>query len=771
MIMAVAGALAVLGFSPATASSPQLGGVVSQTPVTWTPNVSAGTTVGGTTCNPTFFGAGGMTCLSEVYGTAFVNGDVVVVGAFTEVCKPGKLSQGLCTPGTQVTRNDIFAYQAGTGAIDPNFAPQLNSGPALAVIPGPPGSNTVYVGGKFSTVNGATHKGLVQLNVNPGVTTGSTADGSVVTAFKASVSNQVRDLALSPDHTALYAAGQFSSADSTAVTDLARFNASTGALDSTFKFTLSNPASGLGLKIEAMSLTQDGSLLAISGTALQVNGLSRPRLAVIDTGTTLGGASTLAAFSAPILTNNCNAEHDYVRAISFAPDGSYLAIATTGFLSDGSTPFSVCDAAARFNVGTAGAAPTPAVDPVAPSWINVAGGDSFYSVVAAGGVVYGGGHQRWVNNYCGVNSVCGPNTVLVNGLSAMDANTGIGLPWWHPITLRGAGTMYLDTFGPNTYDGTKAGLVLGADDDVIAGAYHAENAILPLTTSGGAPGGAIPSGLIWTDGGSNTGQPLCLDDQGNGTASGTPAVISACQNTGEQTWTVPAAGTSGPITVTGLCLATAGGGITAGTKVELDTCSGATTQKWSQGAGNSVVSQGAAGMCLDDPSASTSPGTQLDIASCSGSAQQVWPLPVAPGPPSATPPGPVWPQVLQSDTQVPCLDDAGNSTATGTKVQLWQCRGDAQQTWTAQPGGTIQLRSGFCLDTAGGGTAQGTLTVLNPCNGHDSQVWTPGPNHSLKQKASLLCLDDPGFNANNGTQLQIWACNGGNNQAWWLPGV
>ena len=63
-------------------------------------------------------------------------------------------------------------------------------------------------------MNGATHKGLVQLNVNPGVTTGSTADGSAVTAFKPSVSNFVRDLALSPDGTALYAGGQFTSVDS-----------------------------------------------------------------------------------------------------------------------------------------------------------------------------------------------------------------------------------------------------------------------------------------------------------------------------------------------------------------------------------------------------------------------------------------------------------------------------------------------------------------------------------------------------------------------------
>ncbi len=58
------------------------------------------------------------------------------------------------------------------------------------MIAGPPGSDTVYVGGIFSSVNGATHKGLVQLHVNPGVTKGPDADGTIVTGFTGKVSNR-----------------------------------------------------------------------------------------------------------------------------------------------------------------------------------------------------------------------------------------------------------------------------------------------------------------------------------------------------------------------------------------------------------------------------------------------------------------------------------------------------------------------------------------------------------------------------------------------------
>ena len=415
---------------------------------------------------------------------------------------------------------------------------------------------------------------------------------------------------------------------------------------------------------------------------------------------------------------------------------------------------------------------------VAPAWINYAGGDSFYSVTAAGSVVYAGGHNRWANNYCGVNFVCEPNAVLENGLSALDANTGMALAWWQPITLRGHGTMYLNTFPAGTYDGTNPGLALGTDVDTIHGAYHAENALFPLaplTTA--SPEGPIPSGMFNEEDGTNTGTPMCADDPGNSSTAGTQVDLATCLNIAQQVWTVPAQGTTGQIMVNGLCLDTASGGTTSGTKVVLNTCGTASTQQWSQGQGNTVINQGAStaqgtSMCLDDPLSSTTSGTVLDISACSGGTNQVWPLPVAPGPPAGPPVGPVWPQELQKDTQVPCMDDAGNSTTTGNKVQMWTCRGDTEQRWTMKSTGTIQIDGGFCLDSKGGATTSGTLVVLDPCSKTaGSQIWTAGPNDSLRQQASGLCLADPAGNTVNGTQLQILTCDGSNGQAWRVPGL
>ncbi len=774
------------GITSATAGTGTiLSNVVSQAPISWTPNVSAAATVGQSACNSALFGGGNLSCQSEVYDTAYVNGEVVAVGAFTEACQPGTLAQGLCKPGTQVTRNDIFAYAAGTGVIDPNFAPVLNAGPAWSVIAGPPGSNAVYVGGAFSSVNGVTHKGLVELNVNPGVTTGTTADGSVVVSFKGSVNNSVRDLALSPDNRALYVGGQFTSVDSAtkfsngkAVSGLARLNATTGALDNSFGFTLGVPISGDPIKVEAMALSPDGTELAVSGTALQVNGQPKPRLALFATGGTLGAPASLSDWTAPILGNNCSAEHDYVRGLAFSPDGTFIAIATTGYLNDGSMPFSACDAVARFNVNAANTTTSGTPVNVAPAWINYGGGDSFYSVTVAGNVVYAGGHNRWVNNYCGNNAVCEPNALMVNGVSAIDANTGLGLPWWHPQTLRGFGTMYLSIFPAGTYDGVHPGLTLGTDVDVVGGTYHGEEALFPMApTTSSTAGGSIPSGMFNEAGGSNTGPPMCVDDPGNASAADTTIDLATCTNSAEQNWTL----SSGTIRINGLCLDTLGGATTGSPAAALETCDGSSTQQWVQGAGNTVTNVGlsaAQGVqtCLDDPGSSTANGAPLDVTSCGSGTNQVWPLPTAQGPPAPPAVGPIYPQEEQSSSQVPCLDDSGNSSTAGNAVYLWSCRGDPEQNWTMESNGTIQI-NGMCLDTAGEATANLTQLVIASCNGSATQQWSPDPgaNYQLVNQGATVangtpyCMDDLYLKTSNGSPVGVYACNGGNNQAWRVP--
>jgi hypothetical protein len=513
-------------------------------------------------------------------------------------------------------------------------------------------------------------------------------------------------------------------------------------------------------------VSADGQELAIAGPFLDVNGMSRPRVALINTGGGLGSTATLANWAAPILANNCSAEHDDVRGIDLSPDGSYFVIADTGYKSSPATSASVCDAVARFSTAPTGTN-------VQPTWINYGGGDSFYSVQVAGSVVYTGGHNRWVNNECGNNSVCESNAVLEMGFSALDANTGLGIPWFQPETERGAGTVSLTTFPAGDYAGSAGGLLLGNNVNTNAGVYHSFNALFPLTSTTTSPAfGSIPSGIFSQGdlGGHNEGQggsgiaAMCVDDLGDSTTAGTSVGFSTCTNAPEQNWTVQP---DGNVEVNGLCLDTAGQATASGTKVVVGTCGSSATQVWTQGTGNTLINQ-AANLCLDDPGSSTTNGTVLDIATCSGGTNQVWPLPAAPLPASLTPTGPAYSAMIPSSQQPGCLTDTGNSTTPGTAVEMSTCEGTAGQVAAATSGGNIKLR-GLCMDTAGEATASGTKVVLNTCSSSTTQVWTPGNAHTLKNEASGLCLAIT--SVANGANPDIVACTTQTTQQWHLPAM
>jgi beta-glucosidase len=130
-----------------------------------------------------------------------------------------------------------------------------------------------------------------------------------------------------------------------------------------------------------------------------------------------------------------------------------------------------------------------------------------------------------------------------------------------------------------------------------------------------------------------------------------------------------------------------------------------------------------------------------------------------------------------------CMDDNGDSSANGTKIQIWQCySGDKGQTWTYQPdtypgdptnagtyAGTVRI-NGKCLDIAGASKANGAKVDLSSCTGQPNQEWQiTGSYGELYNPVSNKCLDDPGWSNSNGTQLDIWTCSGGANQNWALP--
>ena len=108
-----------------------------------------------------------------------------------------------------------------------------------------------------------------------------------------------------------------------------------------------------------------------------------------------------------------------------------------------------------------------------------------------------------------------------------------------------------------------------------------------------------------------------------------------------------------------------------------------------------------------------------------------------------------------------CVDVAGDDTGVDhAAVQLWDCQSyAADQHWTHNANGSLQTL-GLCLDIAGNGTAAGTLVQLWDCNGVGGQVWNQKADGSLANPQSGRCLDSPSGATANGTRLRIWDCNG-----------
>lgn len=120
--------------------------------------------------------------------------------------------------------------------------------------------------------------------------------------------------------------------------------------------------------------------------------------------------------------------------------------------------------------------------------------------------------------------------------------------------------------------------------------------------------------------------------------------------------------------------------------------------------------------------------------------------------PDAGPTGPV-----RLDVGGKCLDDTGNSSANGNKIQIWSCTGKAPQTWTLAEDGTIRIH-GKCLDVVGRSTANGAMLQLWSCTGGANQVWSAGSDATLVNPVSGLCLTDPVGYTRNGTQVNIEPC-------------
>ncbi|MEN3306879.1 MAG: hypothetical protein V7603_3081 [Micromonosporaceae bacterium] len=111
-----------------------------------------------------------------------------------------------------------------------------------------------------------------------------------------------------------------------------------------------------------------------------------------------------------------------------------------------------------------------------------------------------------------------------------------------------------------------------------------------------------------------------------------------------------------------------------------------------------------------------------------------------------------------------CLDVPGRSQTNGTQVELWDCNGGPNQTWTLTATNQLTVYGTRCLEEAG--TATGSHAQINACTGGAAQQWTFSASGTVTNAQSGLCLDANGAGTANGTLIIMWTCNGGGNQSW-----
>jgi hypothetical protein len=133
---------------------------------------------------------------------------------------------------------------------------------------------------------------------------------------------------------------------------------------------------------------------------------------------------------------------------------------------------------------------------------------------------------------------------------------------------------------------------------------------------------------------------------------------------------------------------------------------------------------------------------------------------------NTTPPNGSTTGVLRGQESGRCVDVPGFSQTNATAVNLWDCNGGTNQSWTSTSLRQLTVYGTKCLDVNGAGTADGTAVLIYDCTGGTNQQWNVNADGTIVGVGSGKCLDAIAHGTANGTLLEIWTCNGGTNQKW-----
>ena len=278
-------------------------------------------------------------------------------------------------------RNSNLTPRAGLGAMDATTGALL---PWAPVVDGPVNAlvvdattNSVYIAGTFTHVNGSARDGVAQLDATTGV----------LGSFKHTISGTPRTLALAAGR--LYIGGSITAVDGVTVGSAAAFTLATGARDPGFVATADDVVFSLAYDPVTARLYLGGRFHNINGAA------KTGKLAAVNPAT----GAVVTAFKSTAAVQ--------VKDITFGPNTVYAALGGSG--------------------GRAVAFSTTG----ATLWQITTDGDT-QAVAYMGGVLYVGGH---FDNACkspivaAVGGACIDGSISRVKFLAVDGGTGALLAW------------------------------------------------------------------------------------------------------------------------------------------------------------------------------------------------------------------------------------------------------------------------------------------------------------------------------------------------------
>ena len=342
------------------------------------------------------------------------------------------------SPDGQTTydRANLFAFDPNSGAVS-DFAPATN-GPVETCVASPDGT-ALYIGGDFTTVNGQPASHIAEIDA---------ATGQLVPSFQASANNIVTELAVTHDR--LMVGGSFSTIDGQAQRALATVTLDSGAFDRYMNLQIDGQAEGATsgpTRVYRFAVNPAQNQVVAIGNFTSVNGVKHQNAFRFS----MRNRVKLLNWDNPRFYRLCGPTLNmpvWSRDVQFSPDGTYFVIDGTGGADSTKDHQTLCDTATRWESAARGTN-------VQPTWRNHTCIDTLHSVAVTSAAVYVQGHQK---------CVMGPGGVQVPryGIAALDPLTGMALSW-RSDQSRQVGGKYLMVTDPQADPGFPAGLWSGCD--------------------------------------------------------------------------------------------------------------------------------------------------------------------------------------------------------------------------------------------------------------------------------------------------------------------